>query len=499
MKKITSIFIMVICFLALSTWTVNAEIEQDRKVASDKTWTVTFNTAIDLDSAKSAIQVVDQDGKDVALDVTYGKTDQKVKVNPEAGAYEEGQYTLKVGDAIQSVEGVQAADSVEMSFVVSDDAWNGWHSVRQLDGVGESGNQYQVHLLADEQAPSKSDSTLWYKNKYEGSFKFGLEKDGVKTISEEPVTDRDTVVFYQNDNVNLNNMVRTLDDQVFVVSQMDSATFTGDYYYAIKDGKIHPVEFQKDGDSFYEVVNTSSNLTHEQANVYVQTFHNNSYGKSFKTNYLFDHQNLTMTAQAALSTDSIQRKVDYLQDKVFNIMYTDLAEEANYGENRDYSRIEPKLDQYLTSQMNQQVKEDYYEACVQCDTLYYDYTLAWDLQTTVLENTENRVIVETVQPKDFSHAGSFVVLTMKKEGEYWKLDDITHETFSKHRHLTLTAEEAKQRVLDDKAVEEAEYLRTYQDTVSDYDGNEYTTNIYEFRLNSGEKVTVDASTGMVSL
>ncbi|REJ06504.1 S-layer homology domain-containing protein [Halobacillus trueperi] len=197
-----------------------------------------------------------------------------------------------------------------------------------------------------------------------------------------------------------------------------------------------------------------------------------------------------------LSENEIAQKTETLQEEVFTILYDDLREYGADSEDRDYQRIEDEMAEYITSDFNEEVEETYYEACLSCDTLYYDNNFAWDIHMNVMENNSDKVIVETAQLQAFTYTGSFKTITLIKEDGKWKLDAIDSEVFDADRHLDLTVEQAEQRIYDQFKVTDVTYLHTYEKETQDYDGDSYTTEIHVFKNNEdGAEFEVDASTG----
>ncbi|MGP4060948.1 S-layer homology domain-containing protein [Halobacillus sp. H74] len=197
-----------------------------------------------------------------------------------------------------------------------------------------------------------------------------------------------------------------------------------------------------------------------------------------------------------LSENEIAQKTEALQEKVFNTLYGDLKEHGADSEDRDYQRIEDEMAEYVTSDFNEEVEGTYYEACLSCDTLYYDNNFAWDILMDVTENNSNKVVVETAQLQAFTYLGSFETVTLIKEDGKWKLDGIDGEVFDADRHLDLTVEQAEQRIYDQFDVNEVTFVRTYEKEVQDMDGESYNTDIHVFKNeDDGAVFEVDASTG----
>ncbi|WLR49058.1 S-layer homology domain-containing protein [Halobacillus litoralis] len=197
-----------------------------------------------------------------------------------------------------------------------------------------------------------------------------------------------------------------------------------------------------------------------------------------------------------LSENEIAQKTETLQEEVFTILYDDLKEYGAGSEDRDYQRIEDEMTEYVTSDFNEEVEETYYEACLSCDTLYYDNNFAWDIHMNVMENNSDKVIVETAQLEAFTYTGSFKTITLIKEDGKWKLDAIVSEVFDADRHLDMTVEQAEERIYDQFSVNDVTYLNTYEKETKDYDGDSYITEIHVFKNNEdGAEFEVDASTG----
>lgn len=202
-----------------------------------------------------------------------------------------------------------------------------------------------------------------------------------------------------------------------------------------------------------------------------------------------------------LSNSQIADKVDQLQDKVFNTMYNDLMEHAIYPSNdRDYDRIEGELNPYITDDFNAEVESNYYNACVECDNLYYAINFSWNAHMKVLENNQHKIIVETAQLENYMSYGSFETITLVKEDGNWKLHNMDWKLFDAQRHLNLTVEQAKQRIEENMGITNISYWYSYERYNQDMDGDYYFTEIHVFMdHNSGGEIEVDSSTGGIPL
>ncbi|SFK18032.1 S-layer homology domain-containing protein [Halobacillus dabanensis] len=207
------------------------------------------------------------------------------------------------------------------------------------------------------------------------------------------------------------------------------------------------------------------------------------------------------TTPELLSNSQIAAKVDQLQDKVFHTMYDDLMEHAIYpSDNRDYNRIEGDLNPYITDDFNTVVERAYYNACVECDSLYFAKNFAWDIHTNVLENNQNEIIVETAQLENYAYYGSFEIITLQKEEGNWKLQARDWKRFEARRHLNLTVDQAKQRIIDHTNTTDISYWYSYDRYNEDAEGDYYITKVYVFMDNkSGDEIEVDSSTGGIPI
>ncbi|QXE20180.1 transglutaminase domain-containing protein [Clostridium sp. 001] len=88
-------------------------------VANNKTWTISFNKNIDINSAKNSIKVYEQDNnQSVAVNVVSSKSDV-VQVSPE-NPYTSGEkYVLVIDNNLKSTDGKQLNEGVKYNFTVN--------------------------------------------------------------------------------------------------------------------------------------------------------------------------------------------------------------------------------------------------------------------------------------------------------------------------------------------------------------------------------------------
>ncbi|MBA2175343.1 Ig-like domain-containing protein [Halobacillus locisalis] len=493
---------VILAFLFAALFWVASPVQAETTVGPDKTWTITFNTAIDLQSADEAITVTNESGDEIDVDVWHQDSQKKhIKVKPSGGAeYPSGTYTLTVSKQVKSVAGVQAETEATKTFTVAANDWGEWTSVKALDIQDTNGQTATIHLLANQVLPQESQSTSWSANKVDADFKFGIETNGEKKVSDVLVTDKAKAAFYQNAVVDVDWQFRKIEDRIFVVTQMEDDRYTFDYYYGVKNGNIERIQL----DSVYngtedKVYNDQSNLKHESGNTFVRNYYSSFADDQLKAAFVFNHESMKLVEQTYLTQAQMEQKSDYLQDKVRNIIYGDLK--ANGEDNRSYERVETKIDEYVTNEFGEAVKVVYEEACVDCNqVMQFNNDWRWDIHSFVMEDYKDRVIIETTALDTPETYGSIDWIVLKKEGDHWKLDEIFYAHFQKDIHLELSVDLARQVLLSsDFAVSDNyRHVTSYNEEVKDYYDQSYTTTFHRFKdSNNGHIVEVDASTGAI--
>lgn len=485
MKKIFLPFFVVLLFGM--TQPVHAE----TTVTPDKEWTITFNTPIDLSSAEEAVKVENSDGEATSVKVEYGESDKQIIVEPKSGTYKEGAYELTVGKEIRSLEGIQATSETKKAFTISKDAWpSGDQSVKEMSIQDLEGEDVSVHLLADQPLPEQSASATWSDNRYQANFAIGIETEDSKKEVELTTLIDETPTFYQNAEVNVDWQFRKLDDHLFVLTQMMNERFTLDYYFAVEDGEVTNVPFHINEETSLKTMNDKSHFKPEEGDTYIQRIYSDLFERNLKTQYVFDEEEVSFTRQQPLAKSEIASKATQLQDKVRNIMYTSLQQDIAYED------VRPKLDPYVTDEMDALIEAAYQQACLDCGMMYFNKDWQFNVKSLSVESYQDRAIIQTFIPDTTQSYGGLDWITLKQEGDHWKLDDMMTAYFSKDLQLDLTKEEAK-TYLEETFTTDFTYEKTYQTETKDYAGNAYTTNIHQF-TSGDETYKVDASTAAIS-
>ncbi len=87
-------------------------------VANNKTWTISFNKNIDINSARNSIKVYEQDNnQSVAVNVVSSKSDV-VQVSPESPYTSGEKYILVIDNNLKSADGKQLNEGVKYNFTV---------------------------------------------------------------------------------------------------------------------------------------------------------------------------------------------------------------------------------------------------------------------------------------------------------------------------------------------------------------------------------------------
>lgn len=90
-------------------------------VPSNKTWTVSFNNPIDINTADASDMIIfDSKGKIVKVIVTVSNDHKSYTITPVTGTYTIGEtYTLFIGKSIKSAGGTSLNNNYIMNFIVN--------------------------------------------------------------------------------------------------------------------------------------------------------------------------------------------------------------------------------------------------------------------------------------------------------------------------------------------------------------------------------------------
>ncbi|KGP74705.1 Ig-like domain-containing protein [Pontibacillus yanchengensis] len=502
MKKFyLSMMLAVILSFAGMQSPVLAESNSNENIATDKMWTITFNTSISLDSAKEQINVHNQDGEAISTTISYGSNEKQIQVHPPKENYAPNTtYTLTVQDEIKSKNGVKAANPHTMDFTTQKEGWGDFHSIKEMQIKDPQGEAYTVHFLADEKPPAVTSSTMWFDNPYKAEFKLALESNTSKKTVSTPIADSEDTTFYQNEAVALDDLVRKINDSVFVISQMAYSSSTTDYFYTVKDGEIEPITFSfADGETSTNIMNTFKEFEHLNENTYQQAFYNNAFGLTLHTQYTLNHNNVVFNQQQGMDKKEFQKKAEHIVDSVHEIFYDDLIDTVGSSQERDFSRIKDDLRPLVTQDHMKEIEDAYYDVCLECEAWYMNVDWSWDIHMNTLENTPSHMTAETVELEGNLASGGYDVVSLKKENGNWKLAHFQGSLFDSNRHLDLSKDQAKQIALELNTVNNVTYLGKTTQENTDHNGDTYTTTMYRFSVNDGEvTMKVDASTGAVS-
>lgn len=199
---------------------------------------------------------------------------------------------------------------------------------------------------------------------------------------------------------------------------------------------------------------------------------------------------------SGLSEQQMIDKFNYLFDQITDTFTGDIK---THGENRDYSRIEEKINSYATDRLSTEIEEAFNDACYQCPwgSIYFGIgDIYWEVYTKVIEDKSNQIVIES-----FSAGGGYLVRgTLNKEGDQWKLEGIDFLTMDEQNNLDLSVEQAMKM---DKYIhfrEFEEHIDTYEVWVEDSSGVEFKTTVYVFSIEgSNYEMAVNSSTGVAYL
>lgn len=125
-KKLLTVMTFVAALLLLplsgSASTNYHEFPAMNSVDENKTFTVNFNTGLELSTVNNEnIFVTDKEGNHLKNIVALTSDKKRVVVVPES-PYSEGEYTLYVTDNVKSDKGVKANKGFKMDFTVTQDS-----------------------------------------------------------------------------------------------------------------------------------------------------------------------------------------------------------------------------------------------------------------------------------------------------------------------------------------------------------------------------------------
>lgn len=100
----------------------SANAKSGQVVEKDKLWNINFNKEIKFDDiAKNEIKVIDSKKNRVNVELSLGKDNKSIIVNPPNGGYKVGEsYTLVLGKDISSKENKRLNKEITMEFTIKD-------------------------------------------------------------------------------------------------------------------------------------------------------------------------------------------------------------------------------------------------------------------------------------------------------------------------------------------------------------------------------------------
>jgi hypothetical protein len=114
-----------------------------------------------------------------------------------------------------------------------------------------------------------------------------------------------------------------------------------------------------------------------------------------------------------------------------------------------FSEIRDEIVKYATVEFTDNEIRHYYEtSCQSCDSSFlFDIPLNYEFYFDILEHSENRITVNTVNAANNLNSGYFVEVSLVKEHDQWKMDSYETTTFEE-RPLDISVEEAKEHLLN---------------------------------------------------
>lgn len=160
-----------------------------------------------------------------------------------------------------------------------------------------------------------------------------------------------------------------------------------------------------------------------------------------------------------------------------------------------YSVIRDELLEYaMPTSADSWLKEYYETSCTDCDHILFDIPMSFDLHYNVIEQTNERITLETATPENELTSGHFAEITLIKHKGKWKLEEYISWSFEE-RPLDISREQAQKYIADSYS----QWLKVDSVEYSYY--NEYE-DLYYFDVYTKDgdyfEVTLNRSTGYMN-
>lgn len=116
-----------------------------KDVSPDKVWTITFSDSVNKNSAESHIKVLDENGKEVEVELKFSSNDKVIKVEPK-NSYDFGKsYSLKVESDLINDEAEKLGSEKKITFEVAEEIAEGdLQRVLKIEDIDLSGSNKGV-------------------------------------------------------------------------------------------------------------------------------------------------------------------------------------------------------------------------------------------------------------------------------------------------------------------------------------------------------------------
>lgn len=209
--------------------------------------------------------------------------------------------------------------------------------------------------------------------------------------------------------------------------------------------------------------------------------------------------------QMATFTDRFYQNHEIENEKAFVLVRGVVKEMQNtfyyYLELNDISEervpfkdFKEEMLKHVTSGLEPDVEKNYDEHCRNCDSIVYDAALGHKINYKVLENTNNKVMIEYVEPGNPLTPITKYTLGIVKDNDKWKVNQYDKEYFEKDSDiLNLSTNESLNYV-------ESVYRKNAFNNVTNVELIKEDANVYKIGINTNREyleVEVDKSFGLL--
>lgn len=203
MKKILMAMMVAICMLTIGS---GAEVQASNMwdtrtgIAVDHEWNITMNLPVEIQSVRNSVAIVDESGREIALNHKLDSTGRIIRVSPKAKLDHESSYSLLIREGLRASNGRTLKTSARLNFVtekapeipLEQRVLGSWNT--RYDGIGaritfENNNVCRAFALGmavtgsysidgDQMTVSLMGSTRTGKVVFDGANKFSVVSSG---------------------------------------------------------------------------------------------------------------------------------------------------------------------------------------------------------------------------------------------------------------------------------------------------------------------------------